>query len=203
MRTVGIFGGIGPESTVVYYRLIISTYRQRKPDGSYPQIIINSINMTKMLDLIGAGQLSMVTEYLGREVEKLAEAGADFGLLASNTPHLVFDGIREASPIPLISIVEVTCQRAAALGLSKVGLFGTKFTMQSQFYPKLFAKENIAVVVPAEAQQEFIHQKYMGELVNGIILEETKRNLLGIVDFLKKEEGIQGLIWAVPNCRSS
>ena len=194
MKTVGIIGGIGSESTIEYYRLIISAYRQRKQNGDYPQIIINSINMTKMLAFIEAGQLSAVTSYLVDEVRKLAEAGVDFGLLASNTPHLVFDRIRELSPIPLISIVEATCQEAKALGLSKVGLFGTRFTMQSGFYQAVFAQEDISVVVPAAGQQNYIHQKYMGELVNGIILAETKSQLLEIVDVLKKEAGIQGLI---------
>ena len=93
MKTVGIIGGIGPESTIEYYRSLIASYRERKPDGSYPSIIINSIDLTKMLSLIA------VTEYLVGEVRRLASAGADFGLLASNTPHIVFDEIRRRSSI--------------------------------------------------------------------------------------------------------
>ena len=100
MKTAGIIGGIGPESTVEYYRLIIQLYRQQKPDGTYPQIIINSINMKKMLDLIEANALIDVTAYLLEEIRKLARAGADFGLMASNTPHVVFDALLTQSPIP-------------------------------------------------------------------------------------------------------
>ncbi|MEW5869831.1 MAG: aspartate/glutamate racemase family protein [Chloroflexota bacterium] len=130
MKTVGIVGGIGPESTIEYYRQIIALYRQQRRDGSYPRILINSIDMKKMLDLIGAGNLAGVTGYLLEEIQKLARAGADFGALASNTPHLVFDELRRLSPIPLISIVEAACQKAAGLGLRRVGLYGTRFTMQ-------------------------------------------------------------------------
>jgi len=144
MKTVGMIGGIGPESTVEYYRSIIATYHEQKRDGDYPSIIINSIDLKKMLDLIEANELAKLTEYLVGEVQKLARAGADCGLLAANTPHIVFDEIRRGSPLPLVSIVEATCQAAKALGLKRLGLFGTRFTMQGGFYPDVFSKEGIA-----------------------------------------------------------
>jgi aspartate racemase len=194
MKTLGIIGGIGPESTVVYYRQIVASYREQKQDGSYPPILINSIDLTKMLDLIGANELAQVTAYLVGEVEKLARAGADFGLLAANTPHLVFDGISRQSPIPLISIVEVTCEAAQALGLEKIGLFGTRFTMKERFYPDEFSKAGIALVIPEQEEQTYIHDKYMTELVNGIILPETRERLLSIVKRMIEQQGIEGLI---------
>jgi aspartate racemase len=89
MRTAGIIGGIGPESTIDYYRAIIAAYRERKPDGSYPSIVIDSIDLQRMLEL-AARDLPQLTEYLAAEVSRLARAGADFALLASNTPHIVF-----------------------------------------------------------------------------------------------------------------
>ena len=100
MKTLGIIGGIAPASTVEYYRSIIAAYRERKRDGSYPSIIINSIDMTKMLDLIAAKEWASVTAYLVGQVKRLANAGADFGLLASNTPHIVFDAVRRESFLP-------------------------------------------------------------------------------------------------------
>lgn len=194
MRTLGIIGGIGPESTVEYYRLIIASYREQKKDGSYPPILINSIDLTKMLDLIAENELAQVTEYLLGEVKKLARAGADFGLLAANTPHIVFDEIDRQSPIPLISIVVATCEAVQALGLKKIGLFGTRFTMQERFYPDEFSKAGIALVIPKQDEQTYIHDKYMNELVNGIILPETRERLLRIVNRMKEQQGIQGLI---------
>lgn len=194
MKTVGIIGGIGPESTVEYYRLIISSYRERKQDGSYPPIIINSIDLKKMLDLVAANKLPEVTEYLLEEVRKLHRAGADFAALAVNTPHAVFDDLRHQSPLPLVSIVEATCQAAEAQGLKRVGLFGTRFTMQGRFYADVLGRAAINLVAPAPAEQDYIHDKYMNELVNGVFLPETRESLLAIAERLKAQEGIEGLI---------
>jgi aspartate racemase len=194
MKTVGIIGGIGPESTIEYYRLIIAAYRKRKRDGSYPSLVINSIDMKKMLDLIEANELETVAAYLLGEVQKLAHAGADFGALASNTPHLVFEALNQQSPIPLISIVEASCDVAKRLGLKRIGLFGTRFTMQGRFYGDVFSRAGITLVTPSPNEQDYIHDKYMSELVNGVILSETRERLLAIVARLKKEEEIGGLI---------
>ncbi|MGB7620851.1 MAG: amino acid racemase, partial [Terriglobia bacterium] len=147
MKTIGIIGGIGPESTIDYYRFIITSYREKQPDGSYPPILINSIDLKKMLDLIGANDLAGVTRYFRGELEKLAHAGADLGLLAANTPHIVFDDLQQQSPIPLISIVEAVCEATQVLGLKKVGLFGTRFTMQGRFYSDVFSRQGIDLVV--------------------------------------------------------
>jgi aspartate racemase len=194
MRTLGIIGGIGPESTIEYYRLILASYRALRPDGGYPPLVINSINLTKMLDLIAANRLSEVTEYLLSEVKRLEQAGADFGLLAANTPHIIFDDLERRSPIPLISIVQSTCQAAKALNLKTVGLLGTRFTMQGQFYPEVFSRQGITLVVPDLGDQDYIHTKYMGELVKGVFLPETREGLLAIVDRLRKRTHIQAVI---------
>jgi len=194
MKTLGIIGGLGPESTVDYYRLIIAAYREQKPDGSYPAIIINSIDLNKARDLVTANALADLTEYLVAEVQRLASAGANFGLIAANTPHIVFDDIRRQSPIPLISIVEATCEAAKALGLKKLGLLGTRFTMQGRFFPDVFVREGMSLVVPTQDEQAYIHDKYMSELVNGIFLAETRERLLKIVERLEEREDIEGVI---------
>ena len=194
MKTAGIIGGIGPESTIEYYRLIVASYRERKGDGSYPPILVNSVDLKKMLDLIGANKLSDLTDYLVGEVHRLGRAGADFGALAANTPHIVFEAVRRQSSIPLISIVEVTCRAAEALGLKRLGLFGTRFTMQGRFYPEVFVPSGITLVVPAPDEQDYIHEKYMTELVNGVFLPDTRRGLLAIVERLRVQEGIEGVI---------
>jgi aspartate racemase len=194
VKTVGIIGGIGPESTIEYYRSIIALYRETKPDGSYPSIILNSIDLQRMLDLIAGNDLTSVTDYLVGEVQKLARAEADFGLLAAGTPHLVFEAIRSRAEIPLLSIVEVTCEAAKVRGLHRVGLFGTRFTMQSHFYSDVFSKGGIQVVVPSDSEQLYIHEKYFAELVNGIVLEETRQQLLLIVRRMREADRIEGLI---------
>src|SRR3982074_2452809 len=105
MKSVGIVGGIAPEPTIEYYRQILAGYRTHSSAGDYPSIIINSINLRRMIDLITANELAAVTQYLLESIQKLAGAGADFAVLAANTPHIVFDEVRERSPLPLISIV--------------------------------------------------------------------------------------------------
>jgi aspartate racemase len=194
MRTLGIIGGTGPESTIEYYRRLIAAYRERSPDGRAPSVVINSIDNKKLLDLVGAGELTQLADYLASEVERLARAGANLALLAANTPHLVFDEVQRRARIPMLSIVAVTCDAAAAAGLRRLALFGTRFTMQAAFYPEIFAREQIAIVAPNEAEQALIHDKYMSELLLGIILPETHDQLLDIVKTMKERESVDGLI---------
>jgi aspartate racemase len=194
MKTLGIIGGIAPESTIEYYRRIISSYREEKRDGSYPGILINSIDMKKMLDFMALNDLAGVAEYLLEEIRKLARAGADLGLLASNTPHIVFDDLQPHSPIPLISIVESACAAVEGAGCKKVGLFGTRFTMEGRFYPDVFSRAEITVIIPEPQDQDYIHDKYMGELVHGFFLDKTRERMLEIVDRLIEKECIEGLI---------
>src|ERR1700731_22367 len=122
MKTLGMIGGVGPESTVDYYKNIIAMYRERKPDGSYPQFVINSINLQKGINFLEADDLAGMAEFLFEEIEKLPRAGAEFGIIAANTPHIVFDEVVAKSPIPLISIVESACDHAKSRGLKRLGL---------------------------------------------------------------------------------
>jgi aspartate racemase len=194
MKTVGVIGGIGPESTIEYYRFLVAAYRAQNPDGSYPPIIINSINLKAVVDLLEANDLAGVTERFVAEIQKLAAAGAECGLLAANTPHIVFDEIHRRSPIALVSIVDATCDAAKIQGLKRPVLLGTRFTMQGEFYPRVFNAAGISLVVPQPDEQTYIHDKYMGELVKGIIRPETRQRLLAIVDRLKERESVDGVI---------
>ena len=188
MKTVDIIGGIGPESTIEYYRLMLSAWREHRPDGSAPSIVINSIDMQKMLGMIEAGEIAGVVDYLVEEVGRLQKAGAHFGLLAANTPHVAFDKIRRRSALPLLSIVEAACDTAQAMGLKRLGLFGTRFTMQGRFYPDVFSRAGIALIMPDPDQQSYIHAKYMGELLRGVFLAETQKGLLAIADHMQERE---------------
>lgn len=196
MKTLGMIGGLGPEATVEYYHTIIALYRERNPDGSYPQFFINSVDLSKVVALISANDLVGVTKYLLEEIRKLAKAGADFGLIAANTPHLVFDEIARESPIPLLSIVQCACAAAQSRGMKKLGLLGTRFTMQEKFYPDVFSKAGIELAIPGQSDQEYIHDKYMNELVPGVFLPETHEKLLAIVDRFKAKIDIDGVLLA-------
>src|SRR5437867_6590242 len=196
VKTLGIIGGLGPESTIEYYRTIIALYRKKIPDDSYPTFFINNIDLAKVRDLITMNDLAGAAKYLVDEIGKLARAGADFGLIAANTPHIVFDDVARESPIPLISIVEATCAAAKARRLKKLALFGTRFTMQGTFYPKVFSPEGIELIVPEAKDQDYIHDKYMNELVEGTFRDETRAGLLAIVDRLRNKIDIDGVILA-------
>ncbi len=196
MKTLGIVGGLGPESTMEYYRAIIALYRERQRDGSYPEFIINSVDLKKGLDFMAANNLAGMADYLLEEIGKLARAGANFGLISANTPHIVFDELASKAPIPLLSIIETTCAAAKARKFKRLALLGTRFTMQGTFYSKVFTREGIELVVPDAKDQEYIHDKYLNELVPGRFLPETRAGLLAIVDCMKAKSDIDGVILA-------
>ena len=193
MRTLGLIGGTGPESTIDYYRLLTAQYRE-KADGASPPVIINSVDLKRMITWMSAGELDKVTDYLVGEFEKLEKAGVDFAALTANTPHIVFDDLKERVKLPLISIVEAACERAQALGFKSVGLFGTRYTMQAPFYPKVFSGTDIKLVMPNAEEQDYIHEKYFGELLKDTFLPETRARFLTIADDMKARDGIEALI---------
>jgi aspartate racemase len=159
-------------------------------------VIINSLDVDKGIALLDAERLGELADYLTTGVDLLVHAGANFGFIAANTPHLVFDEVQRRSAIPLLSIVSVTCDYTKALGLKKVGLFGTGFTMRASFYPEEFQRAGIALVRPTESEQQFIHGKYIGELLNNQFLPETRAEFLNIAQRMKREDGIEALVLA-------
>src|SRR5438046_4234771 len=201
MKTLGIIGGVGPESTIEYYQNIIAPYRERKRDDSYPEFIINSVDLKKGLDFMAANNLAGMADYLLEEIGKLARAGANFGLISADTPHIVFNELASKSPIPLISIIECACAAAKARGLKKLALFGTRFTMQGTFYPKVFSRERIELVAPDAKDQEYIHDKYLNELVLGNFLPETRDGLLPLVYRFQAGSDMAGVTLAAPGLR--
>lgn len=194
MKKFGLIGGIGPESTVRYYQQIIEAYRKRLKTDEYPDLLIRSINMTEMLGFVFKNDLDGLTDFLYQHLNELQSFGIEFSALASNTPHLVFDRLKERSALPLISIVEETCKVIQSRQLKKVGLFGTKSTMEKGFYQTAAERYSFKIVIPDEVDRNFIHQKYFEELVFNNINQGTKDQLIQITQKLKDKENIQGLI---------
>jgi len=194
MKTLGIIGGIGPEATIDYYKSLMAIHRELEPEADAPSILINSINMKRAIELVSSNRLPELAAYFVDEIGVLAHAGADFGLLAANTPHIVFDEIASASPIPLISIVEATRDYAEKMGFSRVGLLGTRFTMKASFFPEVFARKSIEIRVPTDDDQDYVHEKYFGELVKGVFLDDTRGELVRIIHRMKEREAIQAVI---------
>lgn len=192
-KTLGLIGGTGPESTIEYYRLLTAKYREQA-DGNSPPVIINSVNLKNMIEWMGASELGKVADMLSGAIEKLHLAGADLAALTANTAHIVFDELQKRSAIPLVSMVEAACDKTEELGLKSVALFGTRYTMQGPFYPAVFSRTNVKLVLPNAEEQDYIHGIYLGQLLKDIFLPETRDKLLEIVDTMKSREGIQAVI---------
>lgn len=193
MKTLGLIGGLGPETTVEYYRLVIARYRE-KTGGEYPSIIINSVDLNRLINWMNADELGKAADYLSEEFERLHKAGADIAALATNTPHIVFDELKRRSKVPLISIVEVTCKAAQEIGCSRVALLGTRFTMQARFYPDVFENAGIELITPTLEEQSYIHDKYMNELLKNAFLPETRTKILDIIQTLITRDSIEAVI---------
>lgn len=196
MKTLGIVGGLGPESTIEYYRFIIAEYRSRTNDDSYPHILIDSIDVTKGIALVQSGNREALADYVGAGFQRLARAGAEVGLMAANTPHIAFDQIQRRSPIPLLSIVEATRAHAQKHGMKRLALLGTGFTMKGSFYPEVFSRAGMELVLPNPNELAYIHDKYLNELLKNQFLPETRARMLEIVGRLEQEGKVEGVILA-------
>jgi aspartate racemase len=196
VKTLGIVGGIGPESTIEYYRFILDGYARRGPDRQAPHIVIDSIDVNRAIAMLDSGDLAALASYLGDAVDRLARAGADVALMAANTPHIVFDEVRGRAAIPLISIVEAACDRAKTLGMRRLALLGTGFTMRASFYPDAFARAGLALVTPSDAEKTYIHDKYINELLVNRLLPETRDALLAIINRMRRDERVEAVVLA-------
>jgi aspartate racemase len=194
MKKIGLIGGVGPESSIEYYRLIIKRFQERLNTKEYPELIINSINMTQMLGYVFKNQLDKLVDFLMERINDLEKTGVDYIAITSNTPHIVFDELADKAKTPLISIVEEACKNIYEKKMQRVALFGTKSTMVNGFYNKAALKYGINIIVPETEKQDFIHNKYMTELLFNNIVPETKEQLIKIVRELKESESIEGLI---------
>lgn len=192
MATVGIVGGLGPESTIDYYRRILEAWERDDPTTA-PSIVIDSLDVQRALRLV-AQDLPALTEYLLASLRRLAGAGVDFAAMTANTPHIVFDDLAARTPIPLVSIVEVCAQEAQQRGLSRLALLGTRFTMEGAFYPTVCARFGVSVVPPNETDRNWVHERYVGELLKGDFREDTRSEFISLVSRLRKDEGIDGVI---------
>ncbi len=196
MKSLGLVGGIGPESTIEYYRFILDGYRERVTDGSAPHLIIDSIDVNRGIAMLEANDLSGLTNYVCASLERLSRAGAELALIAANTPHIVFDEIQQRVPVPMISIVQATCDHARRLGLKRLALLGTGFTMRARFYPEVFARAGLELVAPGAAEQAFIHESYIHELLKNQFLPETRAAIVAIIEQIRTDDQTEAVILA-------
>ncbi len=194
MKKFGLVGGIGPASTLDYYKGIIDGYRAKTGGVGYPLMVIDSLNLDEMYSLAAEKRWPEFTDRLAASLETLAAGGAEFAAMAANTAHVVFDALSSRSPLPLISIVEETCKSARAGGCRGVVIFGTAFTMSSGLYKDAFAKYGINAFVPTAEEQQAIHNIIFPNLQEGIVLPEDKNTVLGIARRMLAAENADALV---------
>jgi aspartate racemase len=193
MTRVGLVGGLGPESTIDYYRRLLAEFERQRP-GSSPSIVIDSLDVQIGLKLAGSDRAGL-TEYLLQSIRRLAGAGVDFIAITANTGHLVFDELSAQSPVRLLSIVETCADEAQVQRLRRLALLGTRFTMEAPFYPTVFGRRGIAIVPPNPAERAWIHERYVGQLLKGDFRDETRNGMLDIIARLRDEEHVDGVIY--------
>lgn len=192
-KKIGILGGLTPESTVTYYQHIVRRYQELFGNHSYPEIIIYSVSFQKFEDWMDGEDWGSVEEALLSCLESLSAAGADFAIIATNTMHIVFDELREQSPIPLISIIETTAEAIEREGVNTVGLLGTRFTMEKPFYREGLERHGIKVIVPEKVDRDYINKVVFEELSRGILRPGSRHRFLEIIEGLMRR-GAQGMV---------
>jgi len=192
MASVGIVGGLGPESTIDYYRRILAGWEREDPATS-PSIVIDSLDVQLALRLVDRDRPALI-DYLVASVRRLAGAGVDFVAMTANTPHIVFDDIAARSAVPVLSIVEVCAEQARRRGLRRLALLGTRFTMEGPFYPEVFKRHGLAAIPPGEADRTWVHQRYVGQLLKGDFRDDTRQAFVALVERMHDRERIDGVI---------
>ena len=192
MKKIGILGGMSYESTIKYYDLILQKYYEIYNDYNYPEILIYSLNFQKVIDYELGSDTAKYIDYLMGGINSLQKGGADFIIMAANSPHAVYDDLVKKTNLPILSIVEATAEKALEIGLNKLLLIGIKFTMQSSFYQRTFENSNMQVITPVDIEQDLIDQIIFDELVIGKFKNESKQKLLEIIHNYKVDGVILG-----------
>lgn len=194
MKKLGLIGGVGPETTVPYYREIIYGVQKKLNRPYFPPMVIESLSSFEVIRMSSQGDRDGLTEYLLSGIRNLAAAGAEIGALACNTGHMVFDELQKQSPIPLVSIVETTFIEAKKRNFKKVGLLGTIATMEGDFFKAPFIKAGIEVTIPKATDRKYMADSILNELELGIVKEDTACRFMEIAEEMVKEQGIEAVI---------
>lgn len=194
MKKLGLIGGTGPESTLLYYRKFVYEANRRVGDTFLPNLTIESINAFDVLDMCARNDHQALTNYLAKAVNNLVAAGAEIVALTGNTPHIVFNELQACVPVPLVSIIEATCKEVQAQGLKKVGLLGTGVTMRADFFKQPFIQAGIGIIVPQADEINYIADKIYDELERGVINPQTREQFIAIIQRMAQDDGIEAII---------
>jgi aspartate racemase len=193
MKTIGLLGGMSWESTLPYYRLINQRVGERLGGLHSAKILLYSVDFQEIEILQHAGRWEEAGELLAAAARALVRGGADFLVLCTNTMHKVAGAIEEAAGLPLLHIADATAAEIAQAGLGRVGLLGTRFTMEEDFYRRRLEERGLAVLTPGEDDRALVHRVIYEELCRGKIVDASRREYGRVLAALV-ERGAQGVI---------
>ncbi|MFQ6069560.1 MAG: aspartate/glutamate racemase family protein [Candidatus Aminicenantales bacterium] len=194
MRTIGFIGGITWESTLEYYRIMNEAVKRKLGGFHSARMILYSVDFYEIVRLQQLGDDKRLTEIMVRTSQKLEEAGADFIVIGANTMHRMADKIEKSVKIPILHIADATAEKIKKKGLRKVGLLGTKFTMEEEFYRRrLKERHGIETIIPAERDRETVNKIIFKELALGIFKESSRGKYVEIIKRLV-DSGAEGVI---------
>jgi aspartate racemase len=193
MRKIGIIGGLSAESTVEYYKILIDEYSKLKGGLASPLVIIDSLNLEEVRDLVDINKWDKVTQIILHSAKNLEKAGAEVIIIATNTIHKIFENIQENINTPMISIVDATAEAIKDQKLKTVGLLGTTYAIEAEFYQDSLKKHGLETIIPNQKDQEYVNDVIFDELVHHILKTESKEGYLEVIMKLQ-EMGAEGVI---------
>ena len=192
-KTIGLIGGMSWESTILYYKIINEVISQKLGGLHSAKIILYSVDFAEVEQCQAEGRWEDAGNLLGSVAKRLQLAGADFVVLCTNTMHKVAFRIEECIDIPLLHIADVTALELSNHNIYKVGLLGTKYTLQQDFYKEKLAEKGIEAIIPCEADIEIVNRVIYDELCTGEIRSESKQEFLRIIESLHTA-GAEGIV---------
>lgn len=194
MKTIGLIGGMSWESSQEYYRIINETAREKLGGLHSAQCLMFSFDFAEIEALQHSGNWEEATRRMVQAAQSLEKGGADFVLICTNTMHKMAKEVRDSISIPLLHIADPTGEAIKALGITKIGLLGTKYTMEHDFYKgRLTGEFGLEVIIPDEADRQTVHDIIYNELCLGIIKEGSKKKYQAIIEKLRAQ-GAEGVI---------
>ncbi len=194
MKKIGLIGGTGPESTLMYYRELNRRIDALTGQRQMPEIIIESVDFRRVWSYVEDGRYEVLSDYLAMEARNLQKAGAEVIALTAATMHIVYDEVCRKSGVPLVSIPKAVAREALAKGYHKVGLLGTIFTMEQAYMKNDLLAAGIEVSVPNEADRLLIANRILTELELGIVKESTLSEFQAILKKMQAEQGIEAVV---------
>lgn len=192
MKKIGLIGGTGPESTLVYYKELNKRVNEKYNGEAFPEIVLESVDLWKVLGLVGAQKYDELGNYMNGCFDNLQNSGAEIVALTSATMHVVSD--RFNTKVPFISIPETVAEYAANRGYKKVGLLGTIFTMENDYLSGAFWDRGIEVVIPQKTDRDVVNDRISNELEYGMVKEKSQSELIRIIEKMRDQDGIEAII---------